>query len=206
MCKVTKNIFKGKDGLFVSKKTFVFSFLLKFAFDCCMYLRGFCLWSWLELLLRPFHAFVQNIRKLIIFSRFLKCHFVWKWKFFLFHCGWDFSGRFQNLRRQFVMHLWEFWILLRKLLRIIILALKSTANYTAYCSKISRSVIEWTSSNHRRNVSLINSRVKTKQSYIWCDILIIFEQYGLWCNLAGGCSVNPRKNVPLRPFRCAPTL
>ena len=84
MCKVTKNIFKGKDVLFVSKKTFVFSFLLKFAFDCCMYLRGFCLWSWLELLLRPFHAFVQNIRKLIIFSRFLKCHFVWKWKFFLF--------------------------------------------------------------------------------------------------------------------------
>ena len=76
MCKVTKNIFKGKDVLFVSKKTFVFSFLLKFAFDCCMYLRGFCLWSWLELLLRPFHAFVQNIRKLIIFSRFLKCHFV----------------------------------------------------------------------------------------------------------------------------------
>ena len=47
---------------------------------------------------------------------------------------------------------------------------------------------------------------KLQHIYIWCDILIIFEQYGLWCNLAGGCSVNPRKNVPLRPFRCAPTL
>ena len=54
------------------------------------------------------------------------------------------------------------------------------------------------------HLSILES--KLQRTYIWCDILIIFEQYGLWCNLAGGCSVNPRKNVPLRPFLCPPTL
>ena len=36
-------------------------------------------------------------------------------------------------------------------------------------------------------------------------IFVIFKQCGCVVT-AGGCSVNPRKNVPLRPFLCPPTL
>ena len=148
----SKTFFKGGNICCFEPRNFRFEFSFEVLFNIfkrlwlCLILRGFCLWSWLEILLRPFHAFIQNIRKLIIFSRFFKeCYnrnsmdgtvfeIDQTKKGLIFHCGLDFFLRFQTLR-QFAMHilyiinLGEFWILLRKLLRIIILPLKSIANY-----------------------------------------------------------------------------
>ena len=74
----SKTFFKGGNICCFEPRNFRFEFSFEVLFNIfkrlwlCLILRGFCLWSWLEILLRPFHAFIQNIRKLIIFSRFFK--------------------------------------------------------------------------------------------------------------------------------------
>ena len=74
----SKTFFKGGNICCFEPRNFRFEFSFEVLFNIfkrlwlCLILRGFCLWSWLEILLRPSHAFIQNIRKLIIFSRFFK--------------------------------------------------------------------------------------------------------------------------------------
>ena len=146
--KARKTFFKEENICCFEPRNFRFEFSFEVLFYISkrlwlyLILRGFCLWSWLEILLRPFHAFIPNIRKLNIFSRFFKeCYNRNSMDGTVFEID-QTKKRFNIPLRMRLFwgisnittticyaHLGEFWILLRKLLRIIILPLKSIANY-----------------------------------------------------------------------------